>query len=125
MKSVPIFLVRVRAIALLNRGQDAIAQGRLTAIACSTDDGGVPGLKQYHPVGLNKNVHAISGVRNTLLDNFHATGGGQAQAFSLSQRLRRDVVQLSHMHASISTALLSSIALNLVQMVHLNITANS
>ena len=125
MKIAPIFLVRERAIALLHRGQDAIAQGRLTAIACSTDDGGVPGLKQYHPVGLNKNVHAISGVRNTLLDNFLATGGGLAQTFTFSQRLRRDVVQLSHMQGSISTALVSSIALNLVQMVHLNSTANS
>ena len=52
-------------------------------------------------------------------------GSGQVQAFSLPQRLRRDVVQLSHMQGSISTALVSSIALNLVQMVHLNSTANS
>ena len=46
-------------------------------------------------------------------------GSGQVQAFSLPQRLRRDEVQLPHMDGSISTALVSSIALNMVQMVHL------
>ena len=55
----------------------------------------------------------------------HATGGGQAQIFPLSQRLRRDALQPSHMQGSISTALVSSIDLNLVQMVHLNSAANS
>ena len=59
------------------------------------------------------------------LQKGRATGSGQAQIFSLIQRLRRDVVQLSHMQGSISTAFVSSIALNLVQMVHLNSTANS
>ena len=52
-------------------------------------------------------------------------GSGQAQIYPISQRLRRDVVQLSHMQGSISTALVSSIALNLVQMVHLNSADNS
>ena len=83
------------------------------------------GCSSSLPINLDKNLHAVAGVRNTLLDNFLATGGGLAQTFTFSQRLRRDVVQLSHMQGSISTALVSSIALNLVQMVHLNSTANS
>jgi hypothetical protein len=68
MKLVPIFLVRVRAIALLYRGQNSIAQGRLTAIACSTDDGGVPGLKQYHPVGFATTLDVVAGFCKPLHD---------------------------------------------------------